>query len=207
MCGIAGIVDFGHARTDLPDTIRRMTSSLAHRGPDEFGYHLSRRSPSGIRRLSIIDLATGQQPLSNEDGSVWVVFNGEIYNFAEVRKRTDGGGPRLPHPQRHGDDRPRLRTVGRTISGAVPRHVCFCVCDQPQRSLFLARDRFGKKPLFYAQYGNRFVFASEMKAILVDPAFPRDIDARPSRPTSCFRMCRHRSRSSGTSASCRPATS
>jgi asparagine synthase (glutamine-hydrolysing) len=176
MCGIAGIVDFGVTRSDLRPAIRRMTSALAHRGPDEFGFHSEPSVALGHRRLSIIDLESGQQPLYNEDRTMCVVFNGEIYNFAEVREQLLAEG----HVFRTNSD---TETIVHAYEQWGERSVekfrgmfAYALRDTRNDALFLARDRFGKKPLFYAQYDGRFVFASEMKAILTDPRFDREID-------------------------------
>jgi asparagine synthase (glutamine-hydrolysing) len=176
MCGIAGILFPGNAPPDARGTIERMTTALRHRGPDEAGYHVDGRAALGHRRLSIIDLKTGQQPLYNEDRSVCVVFNGEIYNFQEIRVRLIAAG----HMFRTNSDTETIvhayEEWGEECVTRFRGMFAFAIRDQRQDRLFLARDRFGKKPLFYAWYDGRFVFASEMKAILADPAFVRQID-------------------------------
>jgi asparagine synthase (glutamine-hydrolysing) len=176
VCGIAGIYSLNDGPLAGNGLLERMTTSLTHRGPDECGYHRDGKAALGHRRLSIIDLASGQQPLYNEDRSISVVFNGEIYNFEDIRRQLMA--------RRH---QFRTRSDTETIVHAyeewgvscVERFrgmFAFAIRDERRDILFLARDRFGKKPLFYAVYDGTFVFASEMKAILVDPRFTRQID-------------------------------
>ena len=121
MCGIAGIVDLRRRPVDRP-LLERMCGSLRHRGPDDQGCFVNCFAALGQRRLSIIDLSGGQQPMSNEDGTVWVTFNGEIYNFQALRRELTSGAP-LRHAQRHGGHRPRLRAVRAGMRAALPRHV------------------------------------------------------------------------------------
>jgi asparagine synthase (glutamine-hydrolysing) len=176
MCGIAGIYFLRGRPDDAEQRIERMTSTLTHRGPDECGYHSDHNAVLGHRRLSIIDLATGQQPLYNEDRTVSVVFNGEIYNFEDVRRRLIARG----HAFRTNSDTETIVHAYEEWGGACVDlfrgMFAFAVRDERRDTLFLARDRFGKKPLFYAEYGGQFVFASEIKAILTDPRFERRID-------------------------------
>ena len=176
MCGIAGILFADDAPPDARAAIERMTTALTHRGPDESGYHVDRAALLGHRRLSIIDVKTGQQPMYNEDRTVCVVFNGEIYNFQEIRARLIADG----HVFRTNSDTETIvhayEAWGEACVERFRGMFAFAIRDLRNDRLFLARDRFGKKPLFYANYGGRFVFASEMKAILTDPRFARDID-------------------------------
>jgi asparagine synthase (glutamine-hydrolysing) len=169
MCGIAGKFTLDGRAVD-PGLITRMADRLAHRGPDDAGYHVT--GPIGLasRRLSIIDLATGRQPISNEDGTVWVVLNGEIYNFVELRAELERRGHRF-----------RTRTdtevivhlyeeKGPGLLADLRGMFAFAVWDRRQRRLLLARDRLGEKPLFYTHRpGRALLFASEMKSLLVDP--------------------------------------
>ena len=195
MCGIAGIFHRDGRPVDL-ELLARMTRTLVHRGPDEEGYYRNQCAPLdcerlgapvytsegqgnvglGHRRLSIIDLASGQQPLSNEDGTVWVSFNGEIYNFESLHDELETKGHRF-----------RTRCDTETIVHAyeewgdqcVERFrgmFAFAVWDERRRRLYLARDRVGKKPLYYLLDPRRFFFASELKAILEAPDVPREID-------------------------------
>jgi asparagine synthase (glutamine-hydrolysing) len=176
MCGIAGVLFDEAAPPDGADLVERMTTALTHRGPDEVGYHTDHRCLLGHRRLSIIDIQSGQQPLYNEDGTICVVYNGEIYNFQEVRRRLLNDG----HVFRTNSDTETIVHAYEQWGEACVNHFrgmfAFAVRDLRRDSLFLARDRFGEKPLFYAAYGGRFVFGSEIKAILADRAFQRRID-------------------------------
>src|SRR5262245_16400393 len=176
MCGIAGVYYLNERPPDADARIARMTTALTHRGPDACGYHSDERVVLGHRRLSIIDLATGQQPLYNEDRTISVVFNGEIYNFHDVRRRLISAG----HAFRTNSDTETIvhayEEWGEDCVHAFRGMFAFAVRDERRDRLFLARDRFGKKPLFYAEYDGAFVFASEMKAILVDERVDKRID-------------------------------
>jgi asparagine synthase (glutamine-hydrolysing) len=176
VCGIAGIYSLTDSPLAVNGLVERMTGSLTHRGPDEGGYHRDAKAALGHRRLSIIDLTTGQQPLYNEDRTVSVVFNGEIYNFEDIRRRLIDRGHRF-------DTRSDTETIvhayeewGEACVEQFRGMFAFAIRDERNDTLFLARDRFGKKPVFYAAYGGTFLFASEMKAILADPRFTREID-------------------------------
>jgi len=154
-----------------------MTTALAHRGPDADGYYLADGIGLGHRRLSIIDLATGDQPLCNEDGTVWTVFNGEIYNFAEIRRDLESCG----HVFRTNTDT-EVIVHGYEQWGpdAVTRFrgmFAIAVWDGPKRRLLLFRDRLGVKPLYYSLLSSGMVFGSEIKALLEDPDVPRDWSA------------------------------
>ena len=171
MCGISGKLYFSAARAVERDIVERMNAVLAHRGPDDAGTHCDGQIGLAHRRLSIIDLSpAGHQPMSNEDGTVWIVFNGEIYNFQSLRPELLGQGHRfrsnsdteviLHLYEEHGTDCLRF------LRGMF----AFAIWDGPRRQLFLARDRLGKKPLCYQQDAHALRFASEAKAILQDPA-------------------------------------
>jgi asparagine synthase (glutamine-hydrolysing) len=171
MCGIAG---FNWRDEAL---ISAMTSEIAHRGPDQQGHYTDEHVSLGHRRLSIIDLSTnGRQPMSNEDGTVQVVFNGEIYNFQEIREDLIRRGHRF-HSQAdtevivHGYEEWGIEAVHR-LRGMF----AFAVWDAPKRWLWLVRDRIGIKPLYYYLHGEKLVFASEIKSIVKDPAVPRDLN-------------------------------
>lgn len=174
MCGIAGRFNFDPERPIDHDLIVAMTTAVAHRGPDAAGYFEAPGVALGHRRLSIIDLATGDQPLGNEDGSIQVVFNGEIYNFAEVRAELIAAG----HIFRTGSDT-EVIVHGYEQWGArcVDRFrgmFAFALWDAGARRLLLARDRLGVKPLYYAALpGIGLVFGSEIKSLLEDPAVSR----------------------------------
>src|SRR5262249_996385 len=166
MCGIAGIV--GTRQADLVDaeTVHRMCQSIAHRGPDDEGVYVHGRVGLGMRRLSIIDLSSGGQPIHNEDHSVWVVFNGEIYNFPELRARLVARGHRF-YTRTDTEVIVHLyEDYGPDCVHSLRGMFAFALWDQRKERLLLARDRFGKKPLHYALSGGRLLFASEIKALL-----------------------------------------
>jgi len=163
---------------DARPCVERMTGALAHRGPDASGIWSDEFCTLGHRRLAIIDLSeTGRQPLSNEDGTIWITFNGEIYNFQSLRVELEALGHQF-----------HTRTDTETIVHAYEQWgtdclrrlrgmFAFALWDQNHRRLFLARDRVGKKPLFYTHSGSRFLFASELQGILVDPGVSREVDS------------------------------
>ena len=171
MCGIAGIVALAGGPPASEATARAMAERLAHRGPDERTTWLapSGRCALGHSRLRVIDLETGGQPMSNETGSVQTVFNGEIYNFGELRIELEG----LGHRFRSRSDTEVLTHGYEAWGEALPEHLdgmfAFAVWDEPRRRLLLARDPVGKKPLFVARAGGLFAFASEIKALLAVP--------------------------------------
>ncbi|HJT79238.1 MAG TPA: asparagine synthase (glutamine-hydrolyzing), partial [Gemmataceae bacterium] len=177
MCGIAGVLDL-HGREADPASARRLCARLVHRGPDEEGYYAAGPVALGQRRLSIIDLAGGRQPLGNEDGTVWVTFNGEIYNFKELRGRLEGRGHRFATDC---DTEVIVHAYEEYGIDAV-RHFrgmfAFALWDARRQALFLARDRVGKKPLFYAEADGQLVFASEVQALLEHPGVRREADPR-----------------------------
>jgi len=177
MCGIAGIFDSRNKRDIDRSLIERMNSSLSHRGPDADGLHLEPGLALAHRRLSIIDLSTGQQPLYNEDGSVAVVFNGEIYNFQELAKELADCG----HSFRTRSDTEVIvhgwEQWGASCVTRFRGMFAFALWDRNRETLFLARDRLGVKPLYYAQLPDGpWIFGSELKALLVHPKLPRMID-------------------------------
>jgi asparagine synthase (glutamine-hydrolysing) len=175
MCGIAGILGTDRHPADA-SVLARMCQALFHRGPDDDGYYHHGPVGLGQRRLSIIDLATGHQPLGNEDGTVWVTFNGEIYNFQELRPELERRGHRFAT---HSDTEAIVHAYEEFGPECVRRFrgmFAFAVWDGRRRSLFLARDRVGKKPLFYATAGGQFAFASELQGLLPHPDVRRDLD-------------------------------
>src|SRR5216684_7748821 len=165
MCGIAGIVSFD-AGPVLVEDVRAMCAAMVHLGPDDEGFHVGPRVGLGMRRLSIIDLATGHQPIANEDGTVWAILNGEIYNYRALRRFLAGRG----HVFRTATDTETIvhlyEEYGARCVERLRGMFAFAVWDEPRRRLLLARDRLGIKPLFYAEVGGRLVFASELKSIL-----------------------------------------
>jgi asparagine synthase (glutamine-hydrolysing) len=177
MCGIAGRFNFDAARPIDRDCLKAMTSALAHRGPDAEGFYVGPGIGLGHRRLSIIDLATGNQPLANEDETIWVVFNGEIYNFAETRAELDAAGHRF---RTHTDTEVIVHAYEQWGERCVDRFrgmFAFALWDEPRRRLLLVRDRVGVKPLYYAVTSDAVVFGSELKAVLEDRSVRRDWSA------------------------------
>lgn len=171
MCGICGKVFFDRSRLIERETIEKMSAALRHRGPDDSGVYTSGHVGLGHRRLSIIDLSpAGRQPMANEDESLWLVCNGEIYNFEELRRELAA----LGHVFRSGTDAEViLHLYEEEGYGCVARlrgMFAFGLWDSRAQTLFLARDRVGKKPLVYTVADNAFIFASEIKALLEDPA-------------------------------------
>jgi asparagine synthase (glutamine-hydrolysing) len=175
MCGITGRLNYDPRRPIDRDVLVAMTDAVAHRGPDAAGYYEGPGIALGHRRLSIIDLATGDQPLANEDGSVQVVFNGEIYNFADVRAELLAKGHRF---RTNADTEVIVHGYEEWGERAVERFrgmFAFAVWDQTARRLMLARDRLGVKPLYYSELaGDGIVFGSEIKSLLHDPDVARD---------------------------------
>jgi asparagine synthase (glutamine-hydrolysing) len=174
MCGIAGMVR-GRDRVADEGLLRRMCDAIRHRGPDEDGYYLNGRVGLGMRRLAIIDLAHGQQPITNEDRTVWIVFNGEIYNYKELRQRLEDAGHRFET----NSDTEAIVHAYEQYGADCPKHLrgmfAFAIWDETKEELFLARDRVGKKPILYAHLGDELIFGSEFSALLLHPAVSRDV--------------------------------
>ena len=176
MCGICGKLDFDGERIE-EDLLKKMTGSFLYRGPDDEGILVSHPIGLGHRRLSIIDLSpSGHQPMSNEDDSIWLVFNGEIYDFKELRTKLQSKGHRLK-------SRTDCETIihlyedeGMDCLNHINGMFAFALWDSRQQQLWLGRDRLGIKPLHYYWDGRKLVFASEIKAILCEPGLPREID-------------------------------
>jgi len=170
MCGITGMVHFNKAPID-PELLRRMTAVLRHRGPDDEGFFLEQGLGLGFRRLSIIDLSGGHQPMANEDQTVTVVFNGEIYNFRELRAALRQQG----HVFHTASDTEVIVHGYEAWGDDVVHHLngmfAFALWDRPRRKLLLARDRLGIKPLFYTRTAKALAFASEIKSLLLLPGF------------------------------------
>ncbi len=178
MCGITGVLQFAsNAGVDSkvePSVVRRMCDVMAHRGPDDDGIYTAGPVGLGMRRLSIVDLTTGHQPLSNEDGTIWIVFNGEIYNHSELRPQLEARG----HVYRTHSDTETIVHLYEEYGHECVQHLrgmfAFAIWDTRRQTLFLARDRLGIKPLYYKLDAERFVFGSEIKVTLAHPG----IDAR-----------------------------
>ena len=174
MCGIAGILSID-GQPVLEQEVREMCGAIAHRGPDDHGYYVAPGVGLGMRRLSIIDVASGHQPVRNEDGTVWVVFNGEIYNFQELRQRLEGRG----HVFQTNTDTETIvhlyEEYGKRLVDHLRGMFAFALWDERARQLLIARDRLGIKPLYYAEAGGRLLFASELKSILQLPDVERKL--------------------------------
>jgi asparagine synthase (glutamine-hydrolysing) len=165
MCGIAGIVSTENGGVDAA-TIRAMCQTIVHRGPDDEGVFVKGHVGFGMRRLSIIDLAGGHQPLFNEDGTVWIVYNGEVYNFPELRPELENRGH---HFRTHTDTEVIVHLYEELGARCVEKlrgMFAFAIYDERRRRLLLARDRLGIKPLHYAQSKGRLLFGSEIKCLL-----------------------------------------
>ncbi len=166
MCGIAGIVSASADTQFDYDVLRRMCQTIYHRGPDEEGLFIKSGAALGMRRLRIIDLAGGQQPIFNEDRTAWVVFNGEIYNFRELRRELEAQGHRF---RTHSDTEVIVHLyedLGADCVHKLRGMFAFALFDERHQRLLLARDRLGKKPLYYALSDGQLFFGSEIKAIL-----------------------------------------
>jgi asparagine synthase (glutamine-hydrolysing) len=178
MCGIVGAAWTDAGRPLAGDTLAAMMNRIVHRGPDDSGTYRDGHAALGFRRLSIVDLAGGHQPLPNEDGTVWTIFNGEIYNFPALRRRLEARG----HTLRTQSDTEVIvhlyEDEGPGFFSLLRGMFALAVWDAPRRTLVLGRDRLGQKPLLYRHDGSRLVFASELKALLALPEneFPRAVD-------------------------------
>jgi asparagine synthase (glutamine-hydrolysing) len=176
MCGIAGKITGGEPVP--PELIAQMCDAIRHRGPDGEGIHVDGSVGLGMRRLAVIDLVTGDQPLLSEDRQVIAVFNGEIYNHVALRSELERSGHRF---RGHSDGEVIVHLYEEHGARCVERlsgMFAFALWDARERRLLLARDRVGKKPLYYARSGDALLFASEPRAILLDPSVPREVDPR-----------------------------
>src|SRR5215204_3898997 len=176
MCGICGVVSFQPDRPLDRSVLQRMNDSIRHRGPDDEGYFQDGQASLAMRRLSIIDLFTGQQPIANENGDIWVVYNGEIYNFQSVRAELQKRGHQF-----------KTQTDTEIIVHAYEEYGDECVkrfngmfalalWDSRRCRLLLARDHLGIKPLYYWAGQDKLVFGSELKALVIHPDVPRQIN-------------------------------
>ena len=176
MCGICGGVDLGRKLQDPHPVLQRMCQVLIHRGPDDEGYFFDGEAMLGMRRLSIIDLVTGRQPISNENGTLHLVFNGEIYNYRDIRQGLEQKGHRF---QTSSDSEVIIHAYeeyGRDCLNHFNGMFAFAIWDSVNRALFLARDRVGIKPLYYWSRPGEIVFGSELTALIAHPHVPRQID-------------------------------
>ncbi len=175
MCGICGFVDPAGLGPDASALLKRMTDVIVHRGPDDEGFHVDEQAALGMRRLSIIDLATGRQPIHNEDRTVWIVFNGEIYNFPEIKKDLLARGHAF---YTNADTEVVVHLYeerGPDFVEALNGMFAVALWDTKRRRLVLARDRLGVKPLHYRLDRGRISFASEIKSLLQTP-LSREVD-------------------------------
>jgi asparagine synthase (glutamine-hydrolysing) len=177
VCGITGFVDFsGHSREEARARVKRMADSIAHRGPDGEGFHVDDFAALGHRRLAIIDVASGQQPMAACDGQVQIVFNGEIYNFLEIRAELEAKGHVF---KTHCDTETILLAYvqwGQECVEKLSGMFAFAIWDARSKVLFLARDRLGKKPLYYCRVGSVVAFGSELKTLRAGGLCPTAID-------------------------------
>jgi asparagine synthase (glutamine-hydrolysing) len=177
MCGIAGYYGAPAARPqERPALLRRMIGVVAHRGPDDNGIHLDETVGLAHARLSIIDLASGHQPMANDDGNVWIAFNGEIFNYVELRAELAAGGRRF---RTDSDTEVILRLYEEAGTECLTRlngDFTFALWDSRRKLLMLARDRMGVRPLYYAQRNGTLFFASEVKALLEAPGVEAALD-------------------------------
>ncbi len=176
MCGICGVLELEDGRSVDRAVIEKMNEQITHRGPDDDGVYLSDGVGLAMRRLSIIDLSTGHQPISNEDGSVWIVFNGEIYNYARLREDLVSRG----HVFSTQSDTETIvhlyEEYGRDCVEHLRGMFAFAIWDAPRRRLLLARDRLGIKPLYLRRSGERLIFGSEIKTLLAHPGVAAELD-------------------------------
>ena len=176
MCGIAGIYNYHSQKEPLAElNIKNMLSVIQHRGPDENGIFLSENVAMGSARLSIIDIDSGQQPLSDESGNFWIVYNGEIFNYKELRKGLEEKGIRF---KTHSDTEVVVQmyaTYGAECLNQFNGQFAFCIWNKKEKELFLARDRVGIRPLYYWQKEESFAFCSEIKGLFTLDNIERSI--------------------------------
>jgi asparagine synthase (glutamine-hydrolysing) len=175
MCGIAGMFNLDGAAV-APESLQGMIRMLAHRGPDDTGVHAENGVGLAHARLSIIDLAGGQQPMCNEDSSLWITFNGEIFNYLELREELRGKGHRFATRSDTEVILHLYEEKGEDCVRYLNGQWAFAIWDNQRRRLFLSRDRLGVRPLFYTQANKTFIFGSEIKAIFSLPGVTREID-------------------------------
>src|SRR5579859_6965882 len=173
MCGICGIYNIASDEPVSRPILERMTEQIIHRGPDDCGIYIDKNVGLGFRRLSIIDLDGSRQPMTNETGDTWLVFNGEIWNYKTLRAELLARGHSF---RTQGDTETIIHAYEEYGVDCITRlHGMFglAIWDSRQQRLLLARDRAGKKPLYYTRIGENLVFASEIKALLLDPRVRR----------------------------------
>ena len=177
MCGIAGIIDFNSPGPDA-DTLHRMIGLMHHRGPDAAGIYLNGPAGMAHARLSIVDLSGGDQPIYNEDRTIWVVYNGEIFNYPELRKELKDLGHRFYTQTDTEVLVHAYEEYGMAMLNRFNGQFAFALWDKNKQTLMLGRDRVGIRPLFYHIKDGRLVFGSEIKALFADPRIPRQIDTQ-----------------------------
>jgi len=175
MCGICGQLNF-NGKSIQKDVIKRMCRKMAHRGPDDEGYYIRGSVGLGHRRLAIIDLSpAGHQPMSNQDRTVWIVYNGEVYNFPKLRKELESKGYRF----RSNTDTEVILYLYEELEEECLEKLngmfAFAIWDERKRKLFLARDRLGIKPLYYYLDSEKLLFASEVRALLESGLMPKKL--------------------------------
>jgi asparagine synthase (glutamine-hydrolysing) len=166
MCGITGLVHFNRERAISPGVLKKMSHSIYHRGPDDEGHYIHQNVGLGFRRLSIIDLSTGHQPLSNQNESIYIVFNGEIYNYLEQRQKLIQKGYIFKTTTDTEVILHLYEEYGVECLQYLRGMFAFSIWDGKRQQMFCARDRFGIKPFYYYTDNEKFVFGSEIKAIL-----------------------------------------
>src|SRR5581483_11762321 len=178
MCGIAGVLHFSSEKPVNPGVLRQMCAAMAHRGPDDDGFYVQGQVGLGMRRLSIVDLSTGHQPITNEDETCFIVFNGEIYNHATLRKDLQARG----HRYRTQSDTETIVHLYEEYGRDCVRHLrgmfAFAIWDARKRRLFIARDRLGINPLYYRLSSESLIFGSEIKVLLahgIEAQFSRHV--------------------------------
>jgi asparagine synthase (glutamine-hydrolysing) len=176
VCGICGVIHFDRQRNVERAVLEAMNNQILHRGPDDAGFYVSGNVGLAMRRLSIIDLKTGQQPISNEEGTVWIVYNGEIYNHSKLRSRLEARG----HHYRTKSDTETIVHLYEEYGRDCVRHLrgmfAFAIWDERRRRFFAARDRLGIKPFYYRRDGRAFLFASEIKSLLAHPSVRAELN-------------------------------
>lgn len=186
MCAIAGILNLTEGVAPSESSLRAMLGMVRHRGPDQFGIFLEDQVALGNARLSIVDVSGGQQPIGSEDENLWIVFNGEVFNHLELRSELEQRGHRFTT---HCDTEVVLHLYeehGPECLRRLNGQFALAIWNRHERSLFLARDRVGVRPLFYTCTPDRLLFASEIKAILADPRIDAQIDPVVSSPWNSF---------------------
>jgi asparagine synthase (glutamine-hydrolysing) len=176
MCGIVGYLNLKEPPSVVESQVRKMLAAIRHRGPDQFGIYLDGQVALGSARLSIVDLNGGQQPIPNEDETLWIVFNGEIFNYRELRPGLEARGHRFATETDTEVLLHLYEEYGASCLDRLNGQFAFAIWDTRSKCLFLARDRLGVRPLFYTSAGGSLIFGSEIKAILTDPRVRAEID-------------------------------